>query len=248
MPSCSRSTSRPAAAGLLNETEQARLAEALRLAEQLGAGVRVPGRSVVEEVGAARARNATRVVVGKSRRSRWFELRHGSVVDKLVRSGSGLAVEVAPSSDKASAVRTNRLAVRCAADHWSLLRGRADDRRRDLPRAWRSTTIFGTANISLIFVVPVMVAAAQARARSVALGVRAFRPLLQLLLPAAALPIHHRRSGEPAGPFFLMFVAIAASALRTRTRAQTERAPGAKSHHRRALRLQPQDRRRDRPR
>ena len=84
---------------LLTETEQTRLAEALRLAEQLGAEVvRVPGRSVVDEVLAfARSRNATRVVVGKSRRSRWFELRHGSVVDELVRSGSGLAVEVAPS-------------------------------------------------------------------------------------------------------------------------------------------------------
>jgi two-component system sensor histidine kinase KdpD len=41
-----------------------------------------------------------RVVVGKSLRSRWFELRHGSVVDQLVRSGSGLAVEVAPSGDR----------------------------------------------------------------------------------------------------------------------------------------------------
>ena len=88
---------------LLSEAEQARLAEALRLAERLGAEVvRVPGRSVVEEVLAfARSRNATRVVVGKSRRSRWFELRHGSVVDQLVRSGSGLAVEVAPSGNRA---------------------------------------------------------------------------------------------------------------------------------------------------
>src|SRR5436190_10528473 len=86
---------------LLSEAEQARLAEALRLAEQLGAEVaRAPGRSVVEEILAfARSRNVTRVVVGKSRRSRWFELRHGSVVDQLVRSGSGLAIEVAPSGD-----------------------------------------------------------------------------------------------------------------------------------------------------
>src|SRR5471030_1894629 len=86
---------------LLGEAEQVRLAEALRLAEQLGAEVvRVPGRSVVDEILAvARQRNATRVVVGKSSRSRWFELRHGSVVDALVRSGSGLVVEVAPSGD-----------------------------------------------------------------------------------------------------------------------------------------------------
>ena len=85
----------------LSEKEHARLTEAMRLAAQLGAEVvTVPGRSVVEEVVAfARSRNATRVVVGKSRRSRWFELRHVSVVDELVRSGSGLAVEVAPSAE-----------------------------------------------------------------------------------------------------------------------------------------------------
>ena len=85
---------------LLTEAERTRLAEAMRVAEQLGAEVvRVPGRSVGEEILAlARSRNATRGVVGKSPRSRWFELRHGSVVDDLVRSGSGLAVEVAPSS------------------------------------------------------------------------------------------------------------------------------------------------------
>src|SRR5262249_59788190 len=56
----------------LTEAEQDHLAETMRLAAQLGAEVvTVPGRSVVEEVLAfARSRNATRVVVGKSRRSR----------------------------------------------------------------------------------------------------------------------------------------------------------------------------------
>src|SRR5437762_1458267 len=69
----------------LTETERGHLAEATRLAERLGAEiVTLPGRSVVEEILAfARSRNATRVVLGKSQRSRWFELRHGSVVDEL---------------------------------------------------------------------------------------------------------------------------------------------------------------------
>ena len=86
----------------------------MRLAAELGAEVvTVPGRSVVEEILAfARSRNATRVVVGKSRRSRWFELRHGSVVDELVRSGSGLAIEVAPSGDTAKPSSADRLAAR----------------------------------------------------------------------------------------------------------------------------------------
>src|SRR5258708_16942391 len=86
----------------LSEAEHAHLAETMRLAAQLGAEVvTVPGRSVVEEILAfARSRNATRVVVGKSRRSRWFELRHGSVVDQLVRSRSGPAIEMAPSGHR----------------------------------------------------------------------------------------------------------------------------------------------------
>ena len=80
----------------LSEAEHGHLAETMRLAAELGAEVvTVPGRSVVEEILAfARTRNATRVVVGKSQRSRWFELTHGSVVDELVRSSSGLAIEV----------------------------------------------------------------------------------------------------------------------------------------------------------
>ena len=79
----------------------------MRLAERLGAEiVTLPGRSVVEEILAfARSRNATRVVLGKSQRSRWFELRHGSVVDELVRSSSALAIEVVPAEQGTSSTR-----------------------------------------------------------------------------------------------------------------------------------------------
>src|SRR5262245_3416990 len=146
----------------LTEAEHTHLAETMRLAAQLGAEViTVPGRSVVEEVLAfARSRNATRVVVGKSRRSRWFELTHGSVVDDLVRSASGLAIEVAPSGEGPTLV---------AKGDWL----------RDVPRTpgpyleGMLTTAVATAvgvfidrhivlpNISLVFVVPVLVAAAR---------------------------------------------------------------------------------------
>src|SRR5262249_59670442 len=89
---------------VLSEAERAQLAESMRLAERLGAEiVTLPGRSVVEEILAfARSRNATRIVVGKSRRSRWFELRHGSVVDDLGRSSSGLAIEGGPAAPQGS--------------------------------------------------------------------------------------------------------------------------------------------------
>jgi two-component system sensor histidine kinase KdpD len=210
---------------LLSELEQTRLAEALRLAEQLGAEVvRVPGRSVVEEILAvARSRNATRVVVGKSHRSRWFELRHGSVVDALVRSGSGLAVEVAPSSDKPE--------PREPID-WLF----------DAPRTVGPyfegvlTTALATglgvfidahinlSNISLVYVVPVLIAAAR-HGLVPSLWVSGLSVLCYnfFFLP----PLYEFTIADPANVvalFFFMFVAIAASALGTRTRAQAEAA------------------------
>ena len=210
---------------LLSDLEETRLAEALRLAEQLGAEVvRVPGRSVVEEILAfARTRNATRVVVGKSRRSRWFELRHGSVVDALVRSGSGLAVEVAPSSDKPE--------PRQPID-WLF----------DAPRTVGPyfegvlTTAVATgvgvlidthvnlSNISLVYVVPVLIAAAR-HGLIPSLWVSSLSVLCYnfFFLP----PLYEFTITDPANVvalFFFMFVSIAASALGTRTRAQAEAA------------------------
>ena len=77
-----------------------RLAASLKLASELGATLStIPAASVIEGLRAhiAEAR-ATAVVIGKSRRSWWFELRHGSVVDQLVRGLDGVAVHVMPTS------------------------------------------------------------------------------------------------------------------------------------------------------
>ncbi|MEA3389733.1 DUF4118 domain-containing protein [Sphingobium naphthae] len=82
----------------LGEAEQRRVAAALNLASRLGAAVAtVPASTVIEGLKsyAAEART-TQLVVGKSTRSRWFELRHGSIVDRLVRETPGVAVHVLP--------------------------------------------------------------------------------------------------------------------------------------------------------
>lgn len=84
--------------------QNARLAATMHLASQLGAQVAtIPATSVVEGLTrfAAEAR-ATQLIVGKSTRSRWFELRHGSVVDRLVREIPGTAVHVLPMSGEAA--------------------------------------------------------------------------------------------------------------------------------------------------
>jgi two-component system sensor histidine kinase KdpD len=209
----------------LNEAELARLSETMHLAVQLGAEVvTLPGRSVVEEIlSLARSRNATRVVVGKSRRSRWFELRHGSVVDQLVRSGSGLAIEVAPSTDAPEtshamdwllgAPRTVGPYVEGAlTTAVATLIGAAIDARIHLP------------NISLLFVVPVLVAAAR-HGLVPSLWVAGLSVLSYnfFFLP----PLYEFTIADPANIvalFFFMFVAVGASALAARTRWQTQAA------------------------
>lgn len=91
-----------------SEIEQKRIASALNLARQLGGLVITVSASSVYEglkTYTAEAR-ATQLIVGKSARSRWFELRHRSVVDRLVRDIVGIAVHVLPlARDKASARR-----------------------------------------------------------------------------------------------------------------------------------------------
>src|SRR5256884_3631330 len=82
----------------LSEEERDRVADTLRLAEALGGeAITVPGgeRSIADDViGFAEANNATHLVVGKSTRSRWFEILHGSVVHELVRKSGNISVHV----------------------------------------------------------------------------------------------------------------------------------------------------------
>lgn len=84
----------------LSEAARDRMTGALKLATSLGAGIAtVPARSVFEGLRAhILETRATAVVIGKSRRSWWFQLRHGSVVDQLVRELDNVAVHVVPIS------------------------------------------------------------------------------------------------------------------------------------------------------
>lgn len=80
----------------LSEKERDRIDEALRLAERLGGdAVTLPGsRIAIDLVDYARANNITQIIIGKSNRSRWFELLHGSVVRDLVRASGNIGVHV----------------------------------------------------------------------------------------------------------------------------------------------------------
>jgi two-component system sensor histidine kinase KdpD len=82
----------------LTEEERDRIADTLRLAQALGGEpVTIPGgdRSIADDVVAyAQANNITQVIIGKSSRSRWFELLHGSVVRDLLRTCGNISVHV----------------------------------------------------------------------------------------------------------------------------------------------------------
>jgi two-component system sensor histidine kinase KdpD len=82
----------------LSEEARDRIAQALRLAEHLGGeAITIPGeaRDIADDVIAfARTKNVTHIVVGKTTRSRWFEILNGSIVDELVRRSGPISVHV----------------------------------------------------------------------------------------------------------------------------------------------------------
>src|SRR5215469_8147046 len=82
----------------LSEEERDRIADTLRLAERLGGeGITIPStsRRIADDViGFAHANNMTQIVLGKSTRTRWFEIVHGSVVHDLVRRSGNISVHV----------------------------------------------------------------------------------------------------------------------------------------------------------
>ncbi|MGI4879885.1 MAG: DUF4118 domain-containing protein [Janthinobacterium lividum] len=95
----------------LGEADRTRLTDTLALAAQLGAvTASIPARSVADGLKAyAIEARTTQIVIAKSTRSRWFELRYGSVVDRLVRETPGIAVHVLPGDDGTAVAAAPRL-------------------------------------------------------------------------------------------------------------------------------------------
>lgn len=149
----------------LSDPEQRAIGRALALATQLGGAVAsVPGATVVEglKTYADQAR-ATQLVVGKSTRSRWFELRYGSVVDRLVRETPGIAVHVLPLGE---ALAPPSPSIR------SLRRGVGRGWGKPSGYAWTAAMVAGVTagglalahvlsvgNVALLYLLPVMAAA-----------------------------------------------------------------------------------------
>ncbi len=138
--------------------QKARVAATLRLAASLGATiVTVPAESVIAGLRAQiSAMRATQLVIGKSRRSWWFELRHGSVVNTLLRESAGLAVHVLPAAGDKPPVRLPRfddplLPYAYAAAMVALTTGLAHF----------VEPLIGVGPIDMIYLLPVTVAASR---------------------------------------------------------------------------------------
>jgi two-component system, OmpR family, sensor histidine kinase KdpD len=82
----------------LTEEQRDRIADTLRLAQALGGEtVTIPGgnRPIADDIIAyAQSNNITQIVIGKSSRTRWFEIINGSVVHDLVRRTGNIGVHV----------------------------------------------------------------------------------------------------------------------------------------------------------
>ena len=164
-----------------------------------------PGeRRIADDILAfARANNVTHIVVGKSERSRWFELLHGSVVHDLVRSArrhqrprhrrrgdGGRASRAGAVDGCAGAARVDPRPY--------LLRARSPCAAA-LGRRPAARPCLGVENVALVFLTAV-VASRCATGWGRRSGRGALPSLcLQLLLPAAALHLHDRRPDERRG-------------------------------------------------
>jgi two-component system sensor histidine kinase KdpD len=146
----------------LSDDDRRQLADTLALASRLGASTAsVPAASVVDGLRSfARDARATQIVIGKSARPWWFEMRHGSVVDQLVRTIDDVAVHVLPAEAEAKAVQRNPVTLTGSwgrpADYvWALAMVAA---MTALGRLLLQAIDLG--NIALLYLVPVMFAAA----------------------------------------------------------------------------------------
>ncbi|TRW18442.1 sensor histidine kinase KdpD [Glacieibacterium frigidum] len=205
----------------LGEAERQRLSETLALAAQLG-GVTasIPAANVVDGLVAyATEARITQLVVAKSTRSRWFKLRHGSVVDRLVRETPGMAVHVLP--DAGGAATPGASAPMPGPPPLAYAKALGLVAATVLLSALL-VPLIGLGAIDLIFLLPVMAAATLYGLRpGLAAGVAASLAFNFFFLP----PLYTFTVSDPSNlltAVVLLGVAVAASQLAGRVRAQAD--------------------------
>ena len=217
----------------LSDEERDRLADTLRLAESLGGeALTIPavGRRIADDViNFAQGNNVTQIVIGKSTRSRWFELTRGSVVHDLVRSSGNISVHVIPG-DELAAEPAPKTAVQTAA------RAEPFDARPylkalgitalGLAAAVAIKPYFGIENVDLMFLTAVVaVAVRYGLWPSLLASVAASLAYNFFFLP----PVYTFTITDPtnvAAFFFFMLIAFVVSNVAGRVRTQADTALG----------------------
>src|SRR5690349_13702931 len=217
----------------LSDAQRDRLADTLRLAESLGGeAITIPAvqRRIADDiVNFAQANNVTQIIIGKSTRSRWFEIMQGSVVHDLVRRAGNIGVNVIKGDELASeapakpAVQT---AVRAEPFNprpylFALLISAVG-----LGAAALIKPHFGIENVDLVFLTAVV---------AVAVRYGLWPSLLTSLIASLAYnffflpPIYTFTITDPTNVIaflFFMLIAILVSNVAARVRAQADTAIG----------------------
>ncbi|MGK9231054.1 sensor histidine kinase KdpD [Inquilinus limosus] len=210
----------------LSEAERDRIARALLLAEKLGGEtVTVPANDIVAEILTyARRNNITQIVIGKSDRSRWFEMLHGSVVHDLVRKAGTISVHVMAGEEAEPG--QERIQTRPAESGFDLRPYLVAAIGVAATTAAAHLVAFvATANsIALVFLIPVLFCAAR-----YGLGPSIFASLLSVLAVNFFFlePLYTLLIADPANVTALVFflvVAVVTSNLQSRARLQARSA------------------------
>jgi two-component system sensor histidine kinase KdpD len=217
----------------LTEEQRDRLADTLRLAEALGAeALTIPGvgRRIADDIfNFAQANNVTQIIIGKSSRSRWFEIMQGSVVHELVRRAGNISVSVIAGDELPSSPAT-KISVQTAARNESfnpqpylmalLIAGIG------LGVAEIVKPHFGIENVDLVFLTAVVaVAVRYGLWPSLLASVAASLAYNFFFLP----PIYTLTITDPTNVvafFFFMLIAILVSNVAARVRTQADTAIG----------------------
>jgi two-component system sensor histidine kinase KdpD len=216
----------------LTDEQRDRLADTLRLAEALGAeALTIPAveRRIADDViKFAHANNVTQIIIGKSDRSRWFEIVRGSVVHDLVRRAGNISVNVIPGDESSGPAVKSAVQTAAQSEPFN-------------PRPYLMALVvtamalviatlikphFGIENVDLVFLTAVV---------SVAVRFGLWPSLLASV--AASLcynffflpPIYTLTITDPtniAAFFFFMLIAILVSNVAARVRTQADTAIG----------------------
>ena len=143
------------------DEERTRLSTVLNLAQELGGTVAsIPADTVLNGLKSYTVdARATQLIVGKSSRSRWFELRHGSVVDRLVRETPGVAVHVLPFDEVPPPGVVVKKRRRADWGPWHAYVWTALMIAAVVGLGLLLSTVLNVGNVALLFLLPVMFAA-----------------------------------------------------------------------------------------